>query len=57
MTVAERRVSKQPDRGVIALNYVVSNQQGDEVMTFSVTLMVRRAVEAEPASGMAPHAG
>ncbi len=56
VTVAERRVTKRPDRGVVMLDYAVSNQRGEQVMTFSVTLLVRRATEAQQASGIEPDA-
>jgi acyl dehydratase len=51
VTVAERRETKRADRGVVILDYVVFNQRGEQVMTFAVTLMVRRATETEPEKG------
>ena len=36
--------SSKPDRGTIVLSDVVKNQDGDEVMTQEVTLMVRRCI-------------
>lgn len=58
VTVAERRETKRPDRGVVVLDYVVYNQSGEQVMTFAVTTMVRRAAEVEPTQEVArdaPH--
>ncbi len=42
----DRRETKKPDRGVITLSDVLSNQQGDPVLTQTVTLMVARKTEA-----------
>ncbi|MGD0075014.1 MAG: MaoC/PaaZ C-terminal domain-containing protein [Candidatus Binataceae bacterium] len=40
-TVTEARQSKQPDRGVVTLNYVVRNQNDKAVMSFDFTLLMR----------------
>lgn len=40
-TVTEARQSKQPDRGVVTLNYVVRNQNDEAVMSFDFALLMR----------------
>jgi 3-hydroxybutyryl-CoA dehydratase len=45
VTVAERRETRHADRGIVTLDYMVFNQRDEQVMTFSVTTMVRRAVQ------------
>lgn len=49
VTVAERRETRHADRGVVTLDYVVFNQRDEQVMTFAVTLMVRRAAGEQTA--------
>lgn len=39
--VIESRVTKDPSRGVIKLNYVVHNQRDEEVMSFHFALLMR----------------
>lgn len=43
VTVAETRETSRPDRGVVILGYTVVNQRREEVMTFSLTMMMRRS--------------
>jgi acyl dehydratase len=43
--VAKTPSSSKPDRGTIVLSDVVSNQDGQPVLTQTVTLMVRRKLE------------
>ena len=43
VTVAAARVASSGDRGVVTLDYAVVNQRQEQVMTFAVTLLVRRS--------------
>ena len=40
-TVTGSRPSKDPSRGVVILDYTVRNQRGEDVMSFSFTLLMR----------------
>ncbi len=40
-TVTAARPTKQPDRGVVTLNYEVRNQKDEAVMSFDFTLLMR----------------
>ncbi len=40
-TVTSSRGSKDPSRGVVVLDYLVRNQRGEDVMSFSFTLLMR----------------
>jgi len=40
-TVKGSRASKDPSRGVVDLQYTVRNQRGDDVMSISLTMLMR----------------
>ena len=40
-TVTNSRASKDPERGIVGLKYVVKNQREEEVMSFDFTLLFR----------------
>ena len=40
--VKERRETKDPGRGIVTAHHRVVNQNGDEIMSFDVTRMIRR---------------
>jgi len=46
-TVVELAASHNPKYGKIGVNYSVTNQRGDEVMTFLQIMMARRAVSKD----------
>lgn len=40
-TVTNSRSSKNPERGIVSLRYVVRNQRDEDVMSFDFTLLMR----------------
>lgn len=49
-TVLESRGTRNPERGVVTLSYVVRNQRAEDVMAFDFTLLMR-ARDAGPPEG------
>ena len=54
ITVKQKRVTSRPDRGIVALEFVVKNQRGEVVQRGTNMLMMRRSSqpgEAAPSTG------
>jgi acyl dehydratase len=43
VTIADKRETKKPDRGIVTYTHTVTNQRGDVVLEAQVKRMIKRA--------------
>jgi acyl dehydratase len=46
VTIADKRETKKPDRGIVTYTHTVTNQRGEVVLEAQVKRMIKRAAKA-----------